>query len=269
MKADLDVRMKAYEAAETGRKLMPFLPIMARLDGRSFHSFCHGLQKPFDERFRDLMRETTKFLVKETNALMGYTQSDEISLVWLYDALESDPPFGGRVFKLVSWLSTLGTAKFNRLMPQYLPEKAEAMPTFDCRVWNVPNQDEAANAFLWREMDAVRSSILAVGQAHFSQRELHLKDVVAIQEMLRGKGVEWRDFPERLKWGTWVQRREVLRAFTTEELAKLPAKHKAHKDPGLMVTRHDVEERQMPDFRFVTNRAGVLFNGEAPKLEGV
>ena len=48
-------RMKAYEKVETGRKVMPFLPIYARLDGKAFHNFTRGMERPFDEKFKNLI----------------------------------------------------------------------------------------------------------------------------------------------------------------------------------------------------------------------
>ena len=69
-------RMKLYESAEAGRRLMPLLPAVARLDGKGFSGFTRGLARPFDVRLSNLMVETTTFLVEETNAVCGYTQSD-------------------------------------------------------------------------------------------------------------------------------------------------------------------------------------------------
>lgn len=90
-------RMKAYEAAESDRRFMPLLPIYARIDGRSFSRFTAGLARPFDLAFQEAMILTTKALVEHTHARIGYTQSDEISLVWQQDRYDSDVFFGGRV----------------------------------------------------------------------------------------------------------------------------------------------------------------------------
>jgi len=81
MQDDLGDRMKEFESAEAGRRLMPLLPICIRLDGRSFSRYTAKLNKPFDIQMSGIMVTTTKLLVDETNAAMGYTQSDEISLV--------------------------------------------------------------------------------------------------------------------------------------------------------------------------------------------
>ena len=82
MNDSLGDRMKGYESAEAGRSLMPLLPAFARLDGRNFSAFTRRLEQPFDKRLSDLMIETATFLVRESNAACGYTQSDEITLAW-------------------------------------------------------------------------------------------------------------------------------------------------------------------------------------------
>ena len=54
---------------------------------------------PFDQNFTNSIIETMKFLLNKTNALIGYTQSDEISLI-LSDT--KNPIFNGSVSKLNS-----------------------------------------------------------------------------------------------------------------------------------------------------------------------
>src|SRR5262249_26688662 len=157
MKDDFGDRMKRYEAAETERYFMPLLPVYARIDGRCFSAFTRGLDRPFDLRITRAMVETAKFLVEKTHARIGYTQSDEISLVWQQDRYDSEVFFNGKVQKLVSGLASLATAKFNHLSlaTDGLRERtAEMMPVFDCRVFQLPNRTKAVNAFLWREKDA-------------------------------------------------------------------------------------------------------------------
>ena len=95
-------RMKMYERMGSPERFMPLLPVMVRIDGRAFHSFVQGLNRPYDERLSQMMIDTTKYLVQETNAVMGYCQSDEISLCY-----ESTDPnvqifFDGRSAKIVS-----------------------------------------------------------------------------------------------------------------------------------------------------------------------
>ena len=56
--------------------------IIIRLDGHGFSKFTKGFKKPFDEILHRAMVETTKDLVKEFQAVSGYTQSDEITFTW-------------------------------------------------------------------------------------------------------------------------------------------------------------------------------------------
>ena len=112
-------RIKSYEELSTSRQLMPNCPVYARIDGRAFHTFCRGLEKPFSRAFIEVMKETCKFLVEETNACIGYVQSDEISLGW--ENIDK-APFGGRVQKLESNLASLASAKFVQYIVSIAPD---------------------------------------------------------------------------------------------------------------------------------------------------
>ena len=72
-------RMKMYEGIEAQRAFMPGLPICVRIDGRAFHTFTSGMKRPYDKAMADAMIDTMKYLVEQTNACIGYTQSDEIT----------------------------------------------------------------------------------------------------------------------------------------------------------------------------------------------
>lgn len=93
----LSDRMKTYEATTTSVCLIERLPIYARIDMRAGHSFCKGLDKPFDIAYTNAMKFATSCLVEKTGASFGYCQSDECSLAWEDD---SKVPFGTRLFKL-------------------------------------------------------------------------------------------------------------------------------------------------------------------------
>lgn len=261
-KTPLGDRMKVYERTETGRTIMPMLPTLARMDGKAFHTFTRGLPRPFCDTLRGLMVETTRRLVEETNANVGYTQSDEITLLWHTPDPKTQPWMGGRVMKMTSILAAMTTAIFNRLLPEYLPGKAGALPLFDARVWNVPTPEEAANVFVWREQDAVRNSVSMLAQAHFSPKRLHGLSGAEMQELLwQEKGINWNDTTPQHKRGVYVQRRRVVTPFSTKELERLPAKHAARTNPDLAVERWRVEPVCLPPLTKVTNRVAVLFEG--------
>jgi len=258
--------MKQYEVIHQ-RKLIPLLPIMARLDGRNFHTFTKGLRRPYDERLSHLMIDVTKFLVEDTNALVGYTQSDEISLVWYSDDPKSQIFFDGRIEKIMSVLSATCSVEFVKLMPSRLPEKIDCRPTFDCRVWNVPNLTEAANTILWREMDATKNSISMAAQHYYSPKELHKKNSAEKHELLFQKGVNWNNYPFFFKRGIYVMRTYTTRLFTAEELDKLPPKHQARTNPALVVKRSGVTTVNLPPLKTIKNREEVLFQGAEPQQE--
>lgn len=253
--------MKMYEGIEADRRMMPLLPTFARVDGRAFHSFTRGMNRPFDERMSAVMTETALYLVRETNACMGYTQSDEITLAWLSTDSKSQIWFDGRHNKMVSQIAALATLQFYRLVMERMPEYADRLPTFDARVWQVPNRAEGANVFLWREWDATKNSISMAAHSVYSDKALHGKNGSEKQEMLFQKGINWNDYPAFFKRGSFAQRRSVLKPFSAEEIERLPEKHAARRNPALTVERSEWRVLEMPPFRAVVNREAVIFDG--------
>jgi tRNA(His) 5'-end guanylyltransferase len=257
-------RMKMYEDYESDRRFFPLLPIVARLDGRGFSRFTKGMDRPFDLRMTRAMVNTTKYLVDHTNAIMGYTQSDEITLTWYSDSLKNQIWFDRRVAKMTSHLAAQATLFFYREVLKQMPGFADRLPTFDARACNFPTLEEATNNFLWRERDASKNSISMAASAFYSQAQLHKKSGAEMQDMLMAKGVNWNDFPSSFKRGTFIQRRVIAGLFSTEELDSLPQKHKARTDSNLQVARSRILELEMPIFDKVVNRVGVIFHGEDP-----
>ncbi|MDP3275514.1 MAG: tRNA(His) guanylyltransferase Thg1 family protein [Deltaproteobacteria bacterium] len=267
----LSERMKAYEGAEASRTLATGLPVLARIDGRAFHTFAGDLPKPYDNRLSQLMIDVMCALIQETGARVGYTQSDEITLLWLERTDSEQLWFGRRVQKMTSQLAAQTSAMFNHLLPAYLPEKAAkrtlaSLPTFDARVWSVPSREEACNVFLWREQDAVRNSIEALARAHFSHGELQQKDTQTMTQMLAQRDIRWGDLPARHQRGTYAQRRTVLRIFAADELDALPERHLARTDPTRAYERTAIEVLDLPALSRVVNRDEVLLDGAAPTV---
>lgn len=212
-KTSLGNRMKAYENIE--RRYLPRrAPLIIRIDGKSFHSFTKGFDRPFDDSFLDCMRATMLHLCEIImGAKLGYTQSDEISiLVTDDDTLETDAWFGKNLQKIVSITAALAT-KFFAEEVMWRAENHNAseglqrayftnrIAVFDARAFTIP-REEVLNAFEWRQQDATRNSIQAVGQAFFSHKELDHKSCNAIQNMLLvEKGINWNNYPTALQRG--------------------------------------------------------------------
>ena len=260
MTMDLGDRMKLYEQAEAGRKSMPLLPLCVRLDGRSFHSWTKDFARPHDELFCQLMQEVTKMLVEETNAKVGYTQSDEISLVLYSDSIESELFFDGKFHKINSVCSGLASSLLNKRAGQCLGEMP--MAVFDCRSWNVPGLEEAANALLWREEDATKNSVSMAARSMFSHKEVQHKKRSDMHEMMHGKGKNWNDYPDCFKRGSYFRRVTREMFLSDEQLAKIPASKRPA--PGTLYERSVVERTPLPPLSTVSNRVGCLFMGEDP-----
>lgn len=258
-------RMKAYEK-NAAQRFLPLIPICARLDGKGFSKFTKGLKRPYDPNMTTLMQHVTHYLVEETGALIGYTQSDEISLVWYTDSTKKQVFFDGKIQKMVSVLASMATAKFNSLVPELLPSKEGTLALFDCRVWQVPTKIEAVNMFLWREQDATKNSISMAASEYYSHKQLHKCNGAQKQEMLFKKGINWNAYPSYFKRGSYFQRSRKETAFTIDEIAKLPPQHQAHTEPDLKVSRSVVEWIDaMPPLYQVVNKVAVIFDGANPQ----
>ncbi len=100
---------------------------------------------------------------------------------------------------------------------------------------------------------------------YYSHKQLHKKNGSDMQEMLFQKGVNWNDYPDFFKRGTYVRRSIKDIQFSTEDIEKLPKNHAARSNPDLVVTRNVVEVlNNFPKLTSIHNKVGVLFNGEIP-----
>ena len=263
---DFGDRMKSYEAVEAGRRFLPMLPVYARIDGKCFSSFTKGMDRPYDERMTQCMLTTTKRLVEETNAKIGYTQSDEISLCWYSDDPKSQIFFDGRIQKMTSILAAMASVEFLKAATVAMPDvlAAKATPIFDCRVFQLPTTWECSNAFLWRVKDAVKNSVSMAARSHYSHKALHGMSQSDMHEMLHRKGVNWNDYPTFFKEGVWYQRRKVEKELTPEELAVIPEKHR----PTGLVERTEVQQVVLrAPFHRVINKGPFIFHGALPCYE--
>ncbi len=207
----------------------------------------------------EAMLLTTEALVEETHARIGYTQSDEISLVWQAERYDSSIFFDHKISKMTSVLAAFATAAFMNCMGGLAQQKR---PHFDCRVFQLPNRTEAANAFLWREQDATKNAVSMAARSVYSHKALDHKSGPEMQEMLFAKGINFNDYPAFFKRGTFVRRETIQRAFTEEEIARIPPDHRP--PPGELVTRSVIVRLEMPRFGSVTNREAVIFDGANP-----
>ncbi len=147
---DLNSKMRVYEPAHD-LSVLPEVYMVARIDGRNFTRLTkelHTFEAPFDERFRNYMHETTEHLLScGFRVTYGYTQSDEISLLFHRD----ESSFGRKVRKYNSILAGEASAKFSTLLGD--------VATFDCRIVQLPNEALVVDYFRWRHEDAHRNAL--------------------------------------------------------------------------------------------------------------
>jgi len=214
MKDDLGKRMKEnYE-----HRARSFLPrrtyTIIRLDGKAFHSFTKGFERPYDKDLMSMMDTTAQYLCKNIQGCkFAYVQSDEISLLLTdFEKIGTDAWFDGNVQKMVSISASMATMEFNRniyLNPDdKFYDKRGTLKTamFDSRVFTIPELSEVINYFIWRQKDATRNSISMSAQSLYSHKELNGKSSDEKQEMIFQKGKNWNDYPVGFKRGRAIKK---------------------------------------------------------------
>ena len=218
----LGERMKEYEKISKNF-LMKKVPVIIRLDGRAFHTWTKGLDKPFDKELINIMHKTMLTLCNQIQGcVFGYSQSDEITLVLIdYQNLEAMPWFDNQVQKICSIAASIATSAFEKALEEeidelevnaqkyyldnlsdeqdkclekrYLLRLKKFKANFDARAFNVPIH-EVINNLIWRQQDAIRNSINSVAQSLYSHKELQGINVSDLKEkMLIEKKVNWEE----------------------------------------------------------------------------
>lgn len=229
--SEIGTRMKENYESISKYRLMRRTPVIIRIDGKAFHTFTRGLDKPFDSIMIKSMQDTMQYLCENVqNCVLGYTQSDEISLLLIdYKTFSTAAWFDNEVQKICSISASLATYAFNTAFDYYaaafmahnterhidgtnvskddnydiaLSRARTSAALFDSRCFNIP-REEVTNYFYWRQLDATRNSIESVGQHYFSHKELQGKTCNDIQDMLHEqKGINWNDYPTTKKRGS-------------------------------------------------------------------
>ena len=204
-KTSLGDRMKNNYERRGRTYLTRRVPIILRLDGKAFHTFTKGFERPYSQKLSDLMTDTAMFLCKNIQGVkLCYTQSDEITILLSdFDTITTDAWFNYETSKMNSVAASFATGIFNRLYD------GANLAFFDCRAFSVP-VEEIINVFRWRFQDWRRNSIQMLAQSEFSQKQLHKKNTKEMIDMVRDKaGVSWHnDIKALWKNGTMLYKKE-------------------------------------------------------------
>jgi tRNA(His) 5'-end guanylyltransferase len=238
--------LKAFEARTTEAKIDAHrYYIYARMDGRAFHTLCRGLGKPYSPEFVQVMKDVTMELCNEFSPAIAYVQSDEISLLWLPLTNEaSEFQFGGKIHKLLSVLPSFASAAFTTLYQARFFKYPQQIPSFDCRICELPLKEDARKMFWWRMRDAYKNAIGSIAQSQFSDKELHGMNTDARILMLTSKGTQLSDetlYNPSFLYGTAFVRETVTRPPKPEEVSTIPVEH----IPDL-ITRAEYRQSSLP-----------------------
>ncbi len=205
-----DKKMRVFEDS-LDQTIVPEMYMVARIDGRSFTKLTKvkcDFEAPFDVRFRDMMVETLKHLMDcGFRVVYGYTQSDEISLLFHKD----ETAFSRKVRKYNSLLSGTASACFSMQLGQ--------LGVFDCRMIPLPNMDLVRDYFLWRQEDANRNALNSHCywmlrkqgvKPSAAQSQISKKSTAYKNELLFANGVNYNNLPlwQKRGVGAWFTNME-------------------------------------------------------------
>lgn len=191
--------------------------LFVRCDGQRFSKFTKGFDKPFDTVFREAMKKTMISLCNEIQgAVMGYTQSDEITIMFKKQSKESEIMFSGRVQKIVSDVASSATLYFNHY---FILESKESenvkfyetkymKATFDCRLFEY--DDNPKEVFIWRILDCNKNAIQMIARNYFSHKEIDNKSLYDMKQMLMEKGILINNYDNNFLYGVIAIKETML-----------------------------------------------------------
>ena len=161
----ITAREQAFSGAIDGNEW-----ISLRLDGTSFTQAVRMmrtkgiLEEGFSLVFADCMVATLQTLMKRFDALVGYTQSDEMAIfippASIVRGVQQAHAYNGRVTKLTTLAASFVTASFLHGLATHCINKGlgiealgTVLPHFDCRLGHFASWNEASSLLLWRAYD--------------------------------------------------------------------------------------------------------------------
>ncbi len=206
MKKQYEQEMRKFEIYNN-LKVKPNYYFIARLDGKGFSKLANDmkLKKPFDYNFKEAIVKAIKKLMFETGAIIGYTESDEISI--LFDKTSNF--FDRRIEKINSILPSMMTAF---CMQQEFFKNFS--PIFDCRILVAKTEKEVFNIFRWRRDDSFRNCLNSYAYWHlrFSGKTekkaegilKNMKGNIKREFLLKEFNINFSDIKDWEKYGTFI-----------------------------------------------------------------
>jgi tRNA(His) 5'-end guanylyltransferase len=233
-KDSLGDRMKQNYEDRTRFSLPRRTYTIMRVDGRAFHTWTKGLDKPYDKDFMDCMDAAAIRLCQEVSGTQfAFVQSDEISLLATdFEDEATQSWFDGNIQKWVSVGASIAATAFNQVVanraaPGWVEpvdpwSKKQPNATFDARVFTIPDYVEVENYFIWRQKDAERNSVTLLAQAYASHKQLQGKSTAERHEIIHAAGDNWAKHPIRFKHGAVIRYKDETEANNLPENFHLP-----------------------------------------------
>lgn len=225
---EMGAHIKEIEAA-WALQVPPNLGLVVRLDGKRFSAWTRRFKSPFDARITNAFRWTTTQLMWAYRPDVGYTQSDEINLVWYPNENDSrsEHPFSGKINKLNSVLASQCTATFNAYFPErdghsMCPDEQPAL--FDARSFGA-SREMCDLALQWRTADALRNGINSVASSVYSHEQLEGVSTNARVWMLDSAGVDVANYEAANMRGVRMWFESVEEPMTVEQWARIPVQY--------------------------------------------
>jgi len=206
-------------------KLLKRIPVIIRLDGRTFHTVTKYCKRPFDRDFIGSIASTACYLCDNIQgAKCAYCQSDEISiLVTDFDKLTTDAWFDYVKSKVESISAGLASAYFT----VNWCHDDEKIVVFDSRARNYP-KEEICNYFIWRQQDWTRNSVTMYTRSVYPHNELLYKKQPDMHDMIHKKGLNWSNLEDVYKNGTfiykeqgfWIEKHDVIFTKNRNEIER-------------------------------------------------
>ena len=219
------------------------------IDGKNFSSLIKNkFEKPFDDWFIETMNQTAEHVAKNIQNCVGaYVQSDEISFLIKDDSMTC-LPFDGRLCKLLSIIPATATSFFTKkiierntiknmekcrlasLTGHLEPDKTIKVENgevkfdfmtlpdyvFDCKVWSVPNENDAIAWFLYRQNDCIRNSKQQFCQTYLPHKRLvKLNCDEQVKLCKEETGNDWNSITDDKKYGRFLYK-DVITKVTED-----------------------------------------------------
>ena len=203
-------------------KLDKNLPLICMIDGRGFSKRVKKkFKRPFDDSFISLLNKTAEYTSKNIQCCkFAYVQSDEIS--FYIDSINeiNQPFFEYRLCKLNSLISSIATGFFNtEIIKNSLPISEYASSgdniqmindffkkykpfQFDCKSFNVNDNNDVYAWFLYRQLDCIKNSKQQTAQTYIPHNDLLNLNSDEQIELLKSKyNIDWNDYDAGKKFG--------------------------------------------------------------------